>query len=110
MYGAVAVGRPAAGMLPWLLAAWIELIRQLIVRGQRRVVVIVLLLGLVTVSLVVPGRAGYGGAYYLVVLFAELLLLGVATRMIVGRSDRLELLMKGAMALGLAALVAGRVI
>jgi hypothetical protein len=110
MYGALAIGRPAAGLLPWLLAAWIELVRQLIVRGQRRIIAIVLLLALVTVSLVIPGRAGYGGAYYLIVLFAELLLLGVATRMIVGRSDRLNLLMKGAMALGLAALVAGRVI
>src|SRR5436309_2111681 len=70
---------------------------------------IVLAIGFVPVSLLLPARAGDRGAYFVLAIFAQLAVLVVATRLIVGRSERLGLLLKGAMAVGLVALVAGRV-
>ena len=69
-------------------------------------------------SILLPARAGYGGAYFLIALFAQLMVLVVATRLIVGRgagdsggggAGRVSLLLQGAMLLGVVALVAGRV-
>ncbi len=65
-------------------------------------------------SILLPARAGYGGAYFLIALFAQLMVLVVATRLIVGRgageggAGRVSLLLQGAMLLGVVALVAGR--
>src|SRR6266566_1952025 len=77
--------------------------------------VIALAIGFVPASILLPARAGYGGAYFLIALFAQLMVLVVATRLIVGRgageggAGRVSLLLQGAMLLGVVALVAGRV-
>ncbi len=117
MYGALAAGRPADGILPWTLAAWIQLVRELIddverepgPRSRLETVTGVLALAFVPASLIWPARAGYGVAYFLVAMFADLALLAVGTRLLVGRVERLSVLVHGAMALGLIALVAGKV-
>jgi 4-hydroxybenzoate polyprenyltransferase len=130
MYGALAVGQASSGVLPWTLATWIALVRELVAdlraepedraRGRRTLpvrmgrsrasaVTVGLALAFVPGSLILPARAGYGGAYFLVALFAQLAVLVVATRLLVGRMDRLTELVNGAMAIGLLALVAGRV-
>ena len=129
-YGAVAVGRAAAGIVPWILAAWLQLLRAMVsdletesvdrARGRRTVAVrlgrsraamlsALLALGFVPASLVLPVRVGYGGAYFLLALFAQLAVLVTAARLIVGRMDGVSLLLNGAMVMGAVALVAGRV-
>ncbi|HYU27952.1 MAG TPA: hypothetical protein VEK83_02885, partial [Gemmatimonadales bacterium] len=60
-------------------------------------------------SLLVPRAAGYGGAYYLIALFAQLAVLVAATWLILGKVERVSALLKGAMVIGLVALVAGKV-
>ena len=119
MYGAIAVGLPAEGVLPWTLAAWLAGVLELAANVERgvkgsssnRVSVgtAAASIALVPVSLIWPAYARYHGAYFLIVLFAQLLLLAAATRLLVGRTDRLTLLVQGAMLVGLIALVAGRV-
>jgi len=113
LYGAIAVARPAQGLVPWTLASWLALVRGLAADAERQPgrpwLTIVLAIGFVPVSLLLPARAGYRGAYFVLAIFAQLAVLVVATRLIVGRSERLGLLLKGAMAVGLVALVAGRV-
>jgi 4-hydroxybenzoate polyprenyltransferase len=130
LYGAVAVGRTTAGIVPWALAAWLQLLRGMVsdletesadrARGRRTVAVrlggyravivtVVLALGFVPVSLFLPVRAGYGGAYFLLALFAQLAVLISAARLIVGRMDGVSVLLNRAMVMGAVALVAGRV-
>jgi hypothetical protein len=115
-YGALAVGRPAGGVVPWILASWLQLIRALVADLEtpstdrvRTVLSAVLALGFVPASLVLPARAGYGGAYFLLALFAQLAVLVTAARLIVGRMDGVNPLLKGAMVIGAVAMVAGRV-
>ena len=129
-YGALAVGRPAAGLVPWTLAGWIHLVREIvkdlddapgdralgrrtlpIALGPRRAeLVAAALAGLfVPLSLVLPALAHYRAAYFLVALFAQVAVVLVATRLIAGRARRNALLLKGAMLVGIVALVAGRV-
>jgi len=113
LYGALALAKPAAGLVPWALASWIALVRDLAEGSGRGPgtpwLTIVLALGFVPASLLLPAWAGYRGAYFVVAIFAQLAVLAVATRLIVGRTDRPGLLLKAAMAVGLVALVAGRV-
>ena len=130
LYGAIAVGHPAAGVVPWMLAAWIHLVRELvkdlddapgdralgrrtlpIVLGPRRAsrVAAALALLFVPLSLVLPAAAHYGMAYFLVASFAQLAVLVVASRLLLERGDRNAGLLKGAMLVGIVALVAGRV-
>jgi 4-hydroxybenzoate polyprenyltransferase len=130
MYGALAVGRPAAGMVPWTLAAWIHLVREIvkdlndepgdralgrrtvpIVLGTRRASVVAasLAAAFVPLSLALPAQAHYGGAYFLIALFAQLAVLAVASRLFTGRNQGNGRLLKGAMLVGMVALVAGRV-
>jgi 4-hydroxybenzoate polyprenyltransferase len=129
-YGAVAVGRTAGGIVPWTLAAWLQLVRAMVsdletesvdrTQGRRTLAVrlgrsraalvsAVLALGFVPASLVLPVRVGYGGAYFLLALFAQLAVLITAARLIVGRMDGVSLLLNAAMVMGAVALVAGRV-
>jgi hypothetical protein len=115
-YGALAVGRPAGGVVPWILASWLQLIRAMVSSLEsdntdrpRAMLSAVLALGFVPASLVLPARAGYGGAYFLLALFAQLAVLVTAARLIVGRMDGVNQLLKGAMVLGAVAMVAGRV-
>ena len=130
LYGALAVGMPAQGIVPWVLAAWIHLVREIvkdiadeagdrvigrrtlpIIFGRRRAAVIAAVLAVlfVPVSLALPARAHYRAAYYVVALFAQLAVLLVASRLVSGRLERNSLLLKGAMLVGVVALVAGRV-
>ena len=60
-------------------------------------------------SLVLPRNAGYGGAYFLIALLAQMAVLVVATWMLLGRVERVSTLLKVAMVVGLIALVAGKV-
>ena len=130
MYGAIAVGHPAAGLVPWILAAWIHLVREIVkdiddqagdrtlgrrtlplVLGTRRASLVAAGLAAVFVplSLVLPAQAHYHGSYFLIALFAQLVVLAVASRLFTGRTQRNSRLLKGAMLLGIVALVAGRV-
>ena len=130
LYGALAVGMPAQGIVPWVLAAWIHLVREIvkdiadeagdrvigrrtlpIIFGPRRAAVVAAVLAVlfVPVSLGLPARAHYRAAYYVVALFAQLAVLLVASRLVSGRLERNSLLLKGAMLVGVVALVAGRV-
>jgi 4-hydroxybenzoate polyprenyltransferase len=129
-YGALAVGVPAAGVVPWVLAAWLHLAREIvkdvedetgdraigrrtlpIVVGRRpaQVVAAGVALLFVPASLLLPRLAGYGGAYFLIALPAQMAVLIAATWLILGRVERVSLLIKGSMVVGLVALVAGKV-
>ena len=130
MYGAIAVGRPKAGIVPWILAAWIHLVREIvkdlddaagdralgrrtlpIAVGPRRAALVAGILAAVFVplSLILPVAAHYAGAYFVIALFAQLVVLAVASRLFTGRTAGNSGWLKGAMLLGIAALVAGRV-
>jgi geranylgeranylglycerol-phosphate geranylgeranyltransferase len=130
MYGALAVGSPAEGLVPWALAAWIHLVREIVkdiedeagdrLVGRRTLPIVVggrgaalvaagLALAFVPASVLLPAAARYGGAYYLVALFAQLAVLLVASRLITGTGGRNGLLLKGAMLVGIVALILGRV-
>ena len=130
MYGAIAVGLAPAGIVPWILAAWIHLVREIVkdiddqagdrtlgrrtlplVLGTRRASVVAagLAAAFVPLSLVLPAQAHYHGSYFLVALFAQLVVLAVASRLFTGRTQGNSRLLKGAMLVGIVALVAGRV-
>ena len=129
-YGALAVGRAAAGVVPWILAAWLHFVREIvkdvedeagdraigrrtlpIAVGRRPALLVAAAAGLffVPVSLVLPRNAGYGGAYFLIALLAQMAVLVVATWMLLGKVERVSILLKVAMVVGLIALVAGKV-
>lgn len=129
-YGAAAVDRSSAGVVPWILAGWLQLIHSIVtdldresldraggqetlaVRlGRSRAAILAgsLAIAFIPISLVLPARAGYGGAYFLIALFVQLAVLVTLARLIVGRIDGVGVLLKGAMAMGAVALVAGRV-
>jgi geranylgeranylglycerol-phosphate geranylgeranyltransferase len=130
MYGALAVRRPAAGLVPWVLAAGIHLVREIVkdiddMEGdrvaQRRTLPVVLgrggaaavagvaALAFVPLSYVLPRAGEYGGLYFLIALPAQMAVLVAAARLFVGRVERVSALLKAAMVTGVAALVAGRV-
>lgn len=129
-FGALALGLPAAGVVPWVLAAWVHLVREVvkdvedeagdrtigrrtlpIALGRRPALVLAAGVALLFVpaSLLLPRNAGYGGAYFLIALPAQMAVLVAATWMLLGRVERVSALLKGAMVIGLAALVAGKV-
>lgn len=129
-YGALAVGSPAAGIVPWVLAAWLHFVREVakdvedergdrtigrrtlpIVAGVRPALVLAAGAGLLFIpaSLLLPRNAGYGPAYFLIALVAQMAVLVAATWMLLGRVRRVSALLKGAMVIGLVALVAGKV-
>jgi geranylgeranylglycerol-phosphate geranylgeranyltransferase len=129
-YGALAVGLPAAGVVPWVLAALLHFVREVvkdvedepgdrtigrrtlpIALGRRPAMVVAAGVGLLFVpaSLLLPWTAGYGGAYFVIALLAQMAVLVAATWLLLGRVHRVSALLKGAMVIGLIALVAGRV-
>lgn len=129
-YGALAVGAPAAGVVPWVLAAWLHLAREIVKdvedetgdraigrrtlpivvgRRQAQVVAAGVALLFVPASLLLPRVAGYGGAYFLIALPAQMAVLIAATWLLLGRVERVSLLLKVSMVVGLIALVAGKV-
>ena len=116
--------------MPWVLAAWLHLVREIVkdlgdepgdrLVGRRTLPVVIgaratallaagLGVGFVAASLALPWAARYGAAYYLIALFAQLAVLLVASRLIAGKRERNTLLLKGAMVVGIVALVAGRI-
>jgi geranylgeranylglycerol-phosphate geranylgeranyltransferase len=130
MYGAIAVGYAAAGIVPWILAAWIHLVREIVkdiddqagdrTLGRRTLPLVLgarpaslvaagLAAAFVPLSLALPAAAHYRGAYFLIALFAQLVVLAVASRLFTGRTQGNSRLLKGAMLVGIVALVAGRV-
>src|SRR5881296_404171 len=129
-YGALAVGLPAAGVVPWILAAWLHFVREVvkdvedeagdraigrrtlpIAVGQRPALVVAAGVGLLFVpaSLLPPWKAGYAWPYFLIALLAQMVVLVAATWLLLGRVKRASTLLKGAMVIGLIALVAGKV-
>jgi len=129
-YGALAVGAPAAGLVPWILAAWLHVAREIakdvedeagdraigrrtlpIVLGVRpaQVVAAGVALLFIPASLLLPRAAGYGNAYFLIALPAQMAVLIAATWLILGRAEKVSVLLKISMVVGLVALVAGKV-
>jgi 4-hydroxybenzoate polyprenyltransferase len=128
-YGALAVGQAAAGVVPWVLAAWIHLVREIvkdiedepgdrvlgrhtlpIAWGRRRAAFIAaaLALGFVPLSLALPLEEGYRAAYWVVAMPAQMAVVAAAVHLVLDRVERVSRLLKGVMVLGLVALVAGR--
>ena len=128
-YGALAVGRPAAGVVPWVLAGWLHLVREIvkdiedepgdralgrrtlpIAWGRRRTAVVAaaLALGFVPLSLALPLEEGYRAAYWVVAMPAQMAVVAAAVHLVLDRIERVSRLLKGVMVLGLVALVAGR--
>ncbi len=130
-YGALAVGLPAAGLVPWVLAAWLHFVREIvkdvedeagdraigrrtlpIAVGRRPALVIAAGVALLFVpaSLLLPLKDNYSWAYFLIALLAQMAVLVAATWMLLGegRVHRVSALLKGAMVIGLIALVAGK--
>ena len=128
-YGALAVGRPAAGLVPWILAAWLHFVREIvkdvedeagdraigrrtlpIAVGPRPAMVIAAGVALLFVpaSLLLPMNDDYAGAYFLFALPVQMTVLIVATWLLLGRLARVSTLLKGAMVIGLVALVMGK--
>ena len=132
-YGALAVAAPGAGVVPWVLAAWLHVAREIVkdvedetgdrAIGRRtlpiavgvrpaQVVAAGVALLFVPASLLLPRLAGYGGVYFLIALPAQMAVLVAATWLLldsVGRVQRVSLLLKVSMVIGLIALVAGKV-
>lgn len=129
-YGALALGAPAAGVEPWILAAWLHFVREVvkdvedepgdrligrrtlpIVAGRKRAVTVASLAGLVFVpaSILLPLQAGYGGTYFVLALIAQMAVLLASAWLVLGKIDRVSTVLKGAMVIGLIALVAGKV-
>jgi len=79
--------------------------------GRRPAMVLAAGAGLLFVpaSLLLPRNAGYGGAYFVIALVAQMAVLVAATWLLLGKVERVSALLKGAMVIGLIALVAGKV-
>ncbi len=128
-YGALAVGQPAAGLVPWALAAWIHLVREIvkdiedepgdreagrrtlpITLGRRRAAfaAAALALGFVPLSMALPLEEGYRAAYWVAAMPAQLAVVAAAVHLVLDRIERVSRLLKGVMVVGLIALVAGR--
>ena len=127
-YGALAVGRPTAGLVPLALAAWIHLAREVVkdlqdevgdrALGRRTLPIRVgraaavraarwACVGFVPLSVALPLAAGFGGVYLAVALPAQVAILLAAERLRHGRFGAASLLLKAAMVIGLVALVLG---
>src|SRR5207253_8888954 len=123
--GALAVGRAAAGIVAWTLAAWIHLVREIVkdiddragdraldrrtlplVLGPQRasVVAAALAAAFVPLSLALPAGAHYHGAYFLIALLAQLVVLAVASRLFSGRTLGAGRHLNGALLVGIVAI------
>lgn len=128
-YGALAVGRPAAGLVPWTLAAWLHLVREIVkdiedepgdrVAGRRTLPITVGrrraayaaavgALSFVPLSLALPLEQGYRASYWVVALPAQLAVVLAAVHLVLDRVELVSRLLKTVMVMGLIALVAGR--
>jgi 4-hydroxybenzoate polyprenyltransferase len=130
-YGSLAVGQARAGLVPWLLAGWIHLARELVkdlqdepgdrAVGRRTLPVRLGRSGAVRVaewccfafvplSVGLPLAARYGWVYFAVAVAAQLLVLAAGLGLRRERFARASLQLKAAMAVGLVALVLGRIV
>ena len=62
----------------------------------------------VPASLLLPKNDGYTGAYFLIALPVQMAALLAATWLLIGKIDRVSALLKGAMVLGVFALIMGK--
>ena len=62
----------------------------------------------VPASLLLPKNDGYTGAYFLIALPVQMAALLAATWLLIGKVDRVSTLLKGAMVIGVFALVMGK--
>lgn len=131
MYGALSVGRPGAGVVPWVLAGWLHLARELVkdledeagdraagrqtlpVRlgqaGATRIAAWVCA-AFLPLALILPLVAGYTGMYFGVAGAALVTLLVAVRELQRRRFMTASGLLKVAMVFGLGALVLGRVV
>lgn len=131
MYGALAVHHAAAGVVPWVLAAWLHLGREVAkdlvdvpgdrVLGRRTLPILsgegtarnaarVMLWAFIPVSALLPALAGYGWAYFVLAAIADGLVWNAARSLTRQRYPAAVTQAKLAMPLGVAALVLGRVV
>lgn len=131
LYGALSLDRPNAGLVPWVLAAWIHFGRELVkdledeagdrrtgrrtlpVRiGRPRALLVTrwVCLAFVPWAIVLPLLAGFRAVYYAVASIAVLLVLLATLALRADRPHRASVLLKTAMVAGLVALVLGRVV
>jgi len=130
------VGAPRAAVVPWVLAAWLHVAREIVkdlgdepgdrAIGRRTLPIVVgarpaqvvaagVALLFVPASLLLPHLAGYGATYFLIALPAQMAVLMAGTWLILGSAgsagpvQRVSLLLKVSMLIGLVALVAGKV-
>src|SRR5262245_51669470 len=120
-YGALALGRPAAGLVPWILAAWLHFVREIVKdledeagdrainrrtlpiavgRGPAMVVAAGAALLFVPASLLLPLSDGYAWPYFLIALPVQMGVLLAATWLLLGKIERVSALLKGAMVIG----------
>lgn len=128
-YGALAVDRAAAGLVPWTLAVWIHFARELVkdlqdeagdrAAGRRTLpvrvgadravrVAVWSCVGFVPVSVLLPLATGYGGVYFVVASLAQLGVLVAAWLVLRRRFAPASGALKTAMVVGLVGLVMGR--
>lgn len=131
MYGALAVHHGAAGVVPWVLAAWLHLGREVAkdlvdvpgdrVLGRRTLPILsgegtarnaarAILWSFIPVSALLPALAGYGWWYFVVAAAADGLVWNAARSLTRQRYPAAVTHAKLAMPLGVAALVLGRVV
>ena len=131
VYGSLAVGAPAAGLVPWALAAWLHFAREIVkdlddepgdrAAGRRTLPVALgadrarrvawsLLLAFIPLSVLLPLAAGYAAWYFALAVIAQLITVWTALQLRRGRLAGASGLLKAAMVAGLAALVLGRIV
>jgi 4-hydroxybenzoate polyprenyltransferase len=129
-YGALAVGHPTAGVVPWVLAACLHLGREIVkdvedelgdrvldrrtipIRWGRRTALHAVMwtcLAFIPLSVVLPWWAGYDAVYFAVAAPAQALVVLAVLRVRRERFAAASLLLKTAMVIGLGALVLGKV-
>lgn len=129
-FGALAVGAPAAGLVPWILAASLHFGREIVkdledapgdqAMGRRTLPLVVGTVGarqmaagvlgvFVPMSLVLPAFAGYGWLYFAGAAAADALVLLALRRVRRAAFAQGSALLKLAMLVGVAALVLGRI-
>lgn len=129
-YGALALGAPAAGLVPWALAAWLHFAREIVkdvadepgdrVAGRRTLPVTLgvaratrvacwVLIAFIPVSELLPWLAGYAAWYFGSVIVAQLITIWAVLELRRGRLAGASGFLKAAMVTGLAALVLGRI-